>query len=200
MTANRNLSPTDEPMVNVWITPTVEREYRVRNVFPALRIEKAMRVMNTATGVFALTVDAASEVLADATSQCQVRRPEQKGLTTAYTSLRRTLAQQVQSAERRDTVPDPGLEEARKAVHESVARFKVGEACQDSQGKTYEIVGGYGFYRVQDDEGPYWHADGARVVYAYGYEVKAPGEEVYFVRPHRLWDADGEIKHLRLVR
>ena len=99
----------------------------------------------------------------------------------------------------RGTVPDPGMAVALKAMLASPAQFTVGDTCMDDDGALWEIVSGYDIYCVKDDEGPYLHESGVRMYYAYGYRAKTPGRDVAFFKPHDLWDADGEIKHLQLV-
>ena len=196
--ANATQQAVDTPTVGVRITPTVERDYMQRKVFPALRIEHADHTVNTATGVFHLSLQDAEEVLADASKQRF--GSGRRGLTTAYTSLQKHLRQSIEREKRRDTVPDPGAHAAGKDLHDSPAQFAVGDTCMNRNGKLWEVVSGYDLYCVKNDEGPYLHGSGVRIYYAYGYRVRTPGRDVTFFHPHELWDADGEIKHLQLVR
>lgn len=71
--------------VTVRITPTIDRDYVRRGVFPELRIADAPAMAGIA-GLFVLTADRAREVLADAEAERLVRTSP-PGTPKSYTSL-----------------------------------------------------------------------------------------------------------------
>lgn len=190
--------------VEVRISPVLEREYKRRNVFPALRLDHALRIVNGATGVYVVAIDEAQKMLDDARAM-QLDRELPRGLPMAYGCLARNLATELQRAERRGLWDDPGIEEVKRRLDGSTARFAVGDEClyfdnEDEYGREAKIIEGYRLYSVRADDGPYVKATGQRISYMYGYVIQLKGHEhTFFCRPFNLTRDDCQPSYLYLV-
>lgn len=198
---------TNERVIEVRITPTIERDYKRREVFSTLRIEHAEHVLNGATGVYRLTAAFAEEVLADALALYSGREAV-RGLKVAYGSLHDKLEAAVRAEKRRGVWDDPGKDEAMRRMAQSSARFEVGDKVlyfvggdYDYEGYEANIVESYKMYTVTEPDGAYIDSNGARFDYKFGYVIKTndPAHR-FWVPPYTLTrDDDGKPSYLRLV-
>ena len=190
--------------VEVRISPVLEREYKRRNVFPALRLEQALRIVNGATGVYVMAVNEAERLLDDARAM-QLDRELPRGLPLAYGCLARKLATELQRAERRGLWDDPGIDVVKRRLDESPARFGIGDAClyfghDDEYGREAKIIEGYRLYSVRAGDGPYVKETGQRISYMYGYVIQLKGDEhPFFCRPFNLTRDDCQPSYLCLA-
>lgn len=190
--------------VSVAITPTIERDYKARSAFPDLRLESASRVMNGATGIHQLGIEAAETLLKDAEDRLEAlgRSPDRaaaRGLRYAYATLIDKLQGGIKHA--KGLWDDPGLELASRRQQDCLARFEVGDSAQSPDGRVV-VVSGYALYVTYDEEGPYVNADnGKRMAYRFGYRARVVATgEVFFWPPHCLQaDSEEECSYLRLV-
>lgn len=197
-------SQAKDGTIVVCVTPAMEREYVRRGMFPELRLDKAERISNGATGVYRVSLGRAAELLADAQAMRQRAAELPKGIPKAYSSLARNLAEAIRVESRRDAWVDPGLEEGRRRLHDSPARFAVGEPCLyfRDEGTEYgaeaTVVGGYDLYTVLG--GPYIDAEGERFSFMYGYLIALKGcKDTFICCAHQLTRDDCRPSHIRLV-
>jgi hypothetical protein len=196
-----------EGLVTVEITPTMEREFMRRGMFPELRLENAVRIINSATGVHRVTQARAAEVLvdADALRQWPASAELPRGVANAYSALARKLKETLRQEARRGLWDDPGFDEARRRLSDSPARFSVGDEClffhdDDEYGHKVKIIGGFDTYFVDCMDGHFVRADGQRGEYRYGYRVTFEGDPTaYIVNAGQLTGADCKPSHIRLV-
>ncbi len=191
-----------DAQILVRISPVIEREFKRRDVFPELRIERAKNIINGATGVHHVSIARAREVLADAVAQ-RDNRDLPRGIPMAYSSLASNLQESIKHEERRGLFDDPGMEVARQRMAESPARLEVGERVLcftdwSEYGSEAEVVQGYGLYGVVSKQGAFVRDDGKRIDYQYGYVISKGGER-FFIEPHKLTREDCKPSHLRLV-
>lgn len=201
--ATSNFTAGSEITVRVNITPTVERDYERRNVFPSLRLKNTTLFINC-TGIHSVSIEEAEEILKDARTQWK-DRTLQRGTTKAFSSLIDRLTDEINHA--KGLWDDPGIEVARQRMQESPAQFQVGETVRyyspwiddDDDGMKLTIVKGYGLYRVLTDDGEFVAREGGRVAYRLGYVVLMPDGKTSFHLPHELQRIDYKRGHLRLV-
>ena len=197
-----NLGGSGESLILVRISPTIEREFKRRDVFVELRIERAASILSGATGVHRVCIARAREVLSDA--RVQRGNPElPRGIPRAYGALASNVEDCIKREERRGLFDDPGMDVARQRMAESPARLEVGERvlCFDDQseyGSEVEVVDAYRLYVVGHAQGAFVRDDDKRIDYQYGYIVRE-GDRRFFVEPHRLTREDCKPSHLRLV-
>ncbi|MDM0118901.1 hypothetical protein [Variovorax arabinosiphilus] len=132
------------------------------------------------------------------------------GVQRAVAEVRRDAAirQQVKArqeamamAKKRESMRDPGIDAVRVALHDSPAAFKVGDLCMHVDGHYLEIVEGYGLYGVWMENGRYLDEETNKAFdYKFGYTARELGKGKVFYPAHVLLDAEGETKHLTLVR
>lgn len=104
-------------------------------------------------------------------------------------------------AKKRESMRDPGIDAARAALQDSPAAFKVGDLCMHVNGRYLEIVEGYGLYGVWMENGRYLDEETNKAFdYKFGYTARELGKGKVFYPAHDLLDAEGETKHLTLVR
>jgi hypothetical protein len=196
----------DEPVIDVVITPTIERDYRRRNALEEMWSNKANEVL--ANGAFLhrnVCLDFAEEVLLDDADTVDCRDAP-KGTANAYRALRRQLLRSIRREESKVTVPDPGPEEALRRQSDGPAVFAVGDAAMlwapehDAHGTIVEVIEPLKLRRVEYSQGPYMGTDGKRVAYLTGYVVKSPGTPRWWAEPYRLRELDGLVRHVRLVK
>lgn len=193
----RRLSPGGDSTVSLWISLTVEGDYRNRAAFPGLRIDSAIKRSGT-TLLFRVPVDFAHEVLEDAKN----RRKEiggGRGLYQAYRALTKNLQALVDRAD--GVQADPGSDTWEAGIR-SLGCIAVNTVVRDEDNDALVIVSPYKRYRVFSNDGEFKDNDtGKRFSYMYGYGVKkVEGGENFFQAAGQLYDADGCFTHLRLVR
>ena len=77
--------------VEVRITPTIERDYRRRGVFPDYCVERLPHVISSGTTAYSLSLDAAQQLLEDAEQQHH-NRESPRGTNKAYGDLIKKLS------------------------------------------------------------------------------------------------------------
>ena len=197
---------TNERVIEVRITPTIERDFKRREVFSTLRIEHAEHVLNGATGVYTITAAFAEEVLADALARYSGHE-ERRGLKVAYGSLHNKLKAAVLAEQRKGVWDDPGKDEAMRRRAQSSACFEVGDKAlyfpggdYDYEGYEANIVETYKMYPVTEPDGAYIDSNGARFDYKFGYVIKTKAPDSRFwAPPYTLTRDDCKPSHLRLV-
>lgn len=195
---------TNEPVIEVRITPTIERDYKRREVFSTMRIEHAEHVLNGATGVYTITAAFAEEVLADALARYSGHE-ERRGLKVAYGSLFNKLERAVLAEQRKGVWDDPGPDEAVKRMAQSPARFEVGDKVLyflpgEEDGYEANIVEGFKMYVVTEPDGSYIDGSGKRLDYRFGYVIKTKNlDRRFWAPPYSLTRDDCKPSHLRLV-
>lgn len=204
---NPGTTPNGGPTVEVRITPTVEREFKRRDIFPHLRIEKARRIINGATGVFDVSIDDAEALLKDAEEQRRRYGELPRGVSTALGSLVDYLRPAIKSA--KGLWDDPGQDVAFARIGESSALFKEGDAVRycspwlndPDDGKRLWIVGRYHARRVLSESGAFIARDGKRVDYRPGYVAadNHGGLGATFYPAGQLQTLDYKRGYLRLV-
>jgi hypothetical protein len=183
--------------VALWISITVEADYRNRGAFPGLRMDSAEK-RNGTNLIFHVPVDFARAVLEDA----QARRDEiakGRGLYQAYRALAKRLQWALDDAE--GVEDDPGREDWEAAVR-AVGCHPVGAQVKDSEGDSLVVCRSYAVVTVWDEDHGKFRSEktGDRFSYRMGYVCKKPGsEETFFMPAGDLYDQEGEITHLRLV-
>ena len=205
--AAANATTQTEPTVGVTITAPIERDYIRRGVFPELRLDHAIRIVNGA-GRYRVRLDVAEAVVADATAivhpdSCDTPR----GRKSAFTCLVKKLLQAIKDEQRKGLWDDPGLNEAKARMQESPAQFRVGEAVRlwsewiddENDGELMEITEAYGLYQVRSDDGPYINKDDSKLAYLWGYVVRDRMGKESFCHPFQLQSLDYGHRHLRLV-
>lgn len=203
MAAQHHTTEPDDS-IDVWITPTIDRDYRRRNVFPEMWSEDVDKILSNGTFVHeGLCLEFAQELLEDAKEQrCISDVP--RGTRVAYTALMRQIEGRLRELLERATVPDPGYE-AMLQPPPSPARFNVGDAAviwvqgTSHHGELVEIVGEYKLSRCASRDGRYLTKEGTRLEYRYGYDAKLPGGKRYIFSAHELRAPDGSVRHIRLV-
>ena len=198
----------DKP-VEVWITPTIERDFKARGIFPELRAETGLAIRCGAQHLHRLTVPEAEALLQDVEQQYESgdAQRRQRGLGVAYGSLRCALSEAVRHA--KGLWDDPGLERLQKRQDAELARFEVGDYARhwcpwgesDLDGQRVLITKGYGVYGcIDDDEGEFVTPDGERVTYRCGYlGMRVGSDKERFYRPCELQTIDHKPSYLRLV-
>jgi hypothetical protein len=201
-------SSAPEGLITIEITPTMEREFMRRGMFPELRLENALRIVSGATGVYRVSLARASEVLADADAlrQWPASAELPRGATNAYSALARKLKEMLRREARRGLWDDPGIDEARRRMTDSPARFAVGDTClffhddAEEYGHKVKIVGAFDVYFVTHKEGRFIRPDGARGDYRQGYRVAFEDDpQRYIVFAWQLTRDDCKPSYLSLV-
>jgi hypothetical protein len=193
-----------EYLVIIRISPVIEREFKRRDIFPELCLEKAFRVINGATGCHLVSLERAHEIFADAQEQ-RYNRDLPRGLPVAYGALASNIASALKYEARRGLLDDPGMEEVQRRQAAASARFQIGDRVlyfrgDDEYGGEATIIGDYRMYSVTDDAGPYITRDDIRLAYRYGYVIQRKGaERAFFVAAYQLTRDDIKPSHLRLV-
>lgn len=194
-------TPQAPPLVWLYLSDTVRRDYRERGVFPDLYESRGNDV----------TQERAAEVLADARAVFHgpARRP---GLKTAYRALMRdtmgTLRRIAESgtkseAEARGAQMAQAYIDALHGV--GGAALPVGTDClffgseEQEYGDPVRIVSAYGIHSVTDEGGPLAGADGVRFGYKPGYLVVDDSGKRYFVLAGQLTLNDCKPAHIRLI-
>lgn len=188
----------------VWITPAMEREFVRRGMFPELRLDKAERINNGATGVHRVSQSRAAEILADAQAMRARAAELPKGTPKAYSSLARNIMEALRLEVRRGAGEAPSIDEMRQRMNESPARFEIGEAClyfrddDEEYGTRVKVVQGFDLYRVATENGHFIGKHG-RIDFRMGYVVQEDDGRSFFCRPHQLTGDDCKPSYLRLV-
>lgn len=197
-----------EGLITIEITATMERDFTRRGMFPELRLEKAVRIVSGSTGVHRVTQARAAEVLADVDAKRKWPASAElpRGATKAYSALAQKLREILRQEARRGLWDDPGMDEARRRLCDSPARFAVGEEClffhDDSEeyGHKVKIIGPFDTYFVRSEGGHFICADGSRGDYLLGYRVVFDGDPTpYVVVAGQLTRDDCKPSHIRLV-
>ncbi|NKE64521.1 hypothetical protein RAMLITH_01700 [Ramlibacter sp. RBP-2] len=205
--AEQQRNPTEaDDEVTILITPTIERDYRRRNVFEEMWSERADKVMPGGAFVHrGVCVEFAEEILEDAREQ-RFTSDGPRGNRAAYTALVRQITGELRRFHESQTLPDPGRDAMLTAAPPSPARFKVGDAAaiwapgEDYHLQLVEIVDEYRLRRVTTSCGEYMDQHGKRVTYFHGYLAKAPGDRAYVFPLHQLRDPDQNVRHLRRIQ
>lgn len=197
-------SAAAEGLIRVFITPTMERELQRRSMFPELRLQNAHSICGAGTGVYIVSPARAREILADAKAMRQKAAELPRGAAKSYTALIDRLTVALREEARRGAWNAPSIEEMKRRLNESPARFEVGDSCLyfrddgEPYGASVKIVGGLNLYRVSYEDGHFINEHG-RCEYQLGYVVQEEGQEPYFARPFQLTRDDCKPAHLRLV-
>lgn len=194
----------DDPFIETQITAVIERDFIRRNVFPALRLEFAHRIIHGATGIHRISLETAENLRDDIQ---RVRRTElPRGMTVAYSALFRKLTDAIREEKRRGLWEDPGIGEMIGRLSTTPAQFSVGDEClffhddDEEYGHKCKIVGGYDVYFVSCDSGRFLRPDGQRGDYRYGYRVTFEGDPArYVVRAGQLTRDDCRPSYICLV-
>lgn len=133
-------------LLDIRITPVIEREFTRRSVFPELRLESASRVINGATGIYWISIERAREIMSDAEAQNR-SRDLPRGLRVAYGALARNISASLAQEARRGLLDDPGMSEVQRRQVAASACFQVGDrvlyfGCDDEYGEEATVVGG----------------------------------------------------------
>lgn len=190
-------------LLNIRITPVIEREFKRRSVFPELRLEASTRVINGATGIYRISIEHAREIMSDAEAQ-KLNRALPRGLPVAYGALARNISASLKQQLRRGLLDDPGMVEVQRRQAAASACFQVGDSVLyfgcDENGEEAIIINSYEMYAVQAEDGPYITSNDERLEYRHGYVIKLKGGDYdFFVPAYRLTRDDGKPSHLRLV-
>lgn len=211
MAATNNAHPDDSgASIEVWITPTIERDYRERNVFPELRIESAAkRIRGGTTGVFFLTLGEAEAIRQDALERTK-RLDLPRGLPMAYGCLLRAISPAIKAA--RGDREDPGREAVAAEVANASSLFHKGDRVRycspwrndKDDGVEMVITADFAFRVVSIDEGrpgAFITPQGRRVVYRWGYCAQRIDRSIeYFYSAGEIQTMDYKLGHLRLVK
>jgi hypothetical protein len=199
--ANSKFINTDAQHVELfelWLTISLDADYRARDVFPELRAEYAVRRSGTQL-LFVVPIETAQAVLKDS----KERMGQLKSLRGVYQSYRALAARLTDQFDESDGVsPDPGFEAISKQLQE-ISCHAVGTTLYDGNGDRVYLKGGYQLRRVRSSSGPFRTQDGMRCTYRPGYcgivERSDGTQDEHFFAASDLLDRDGYITHLRLV-
>jgi hypothetical protein len=191
-----------EHLVPLWLSVTLEQDYRNLGAFPGLRIESAKR--SGTTLLFQVPIDFANEVLEHGRERMR-ELGGGRGLYQSYRAMVAKLSRELDEVE--GVTADPGREAAEAAVAASYARLSMRDAVTNEDGRRGEVVGEFRVYHIAEEDGEYRDAQG-RTGYRPGYLVKwcdehgklPDDEKHFFCSAADLYSASGEITHLRLVR
>ncbi len=192
----------DDDTVDIIITPTIERDYRRRNVFPDMWSGREDKILNSGHFLHKdVTSGYAQELLDDARAQ-RICADTTRGTMVAYSALGKNLWRGLKDLLEAVTVLDPGEEAVAEWLNgsESPARYKAGESALDQWGAVVEIVEGYHLISVRDEDGVYRTKEGERFSYRFGYATKKSDGRVYALSPWELRDIDGKPRHIRVVK
>lgn len=184
---------TPEELVTIWLTITMEADYRNTGIFPGLRFEKAVHRSGT-KALFRVPIDFACEVLEHA----KERKRELgtgRGLYQAYRAFVERTEAALDDAE--GIALDPGEEAVANALREAGC-IKPGTWVLLESGEKAVVVQGYGLRQVRCEDGDY-RSGCERIDWRQGYEVAAIGGKRIFAAAGQIVDVDGRLTHLRLV-
>jgi hypothetical protein len=197
--------PVDESEVPIkmQITPTVQRNFEQRGVFPQYRPERAAKVLPSLTAVFFVTAEEAEEVLQDAQQQRR-KNDGPRGQAKAFSALIDALEASIKNEKFRDCIEFPGEEKVAAARRAASAVFEVGDRVavwhdDGTNGGLVTIVSPYDHYVVTDDEGSYVR-DGKKIDYLQGYRASYDDGRTFFHYARQLAPIGESYGHLRLVR
>jgi hypothetical protein len=201
---------TKQPIIDVSITPTIERDYRERGAFPDIRAENAAQIVNGATGIHRLSIEQAETILKDAEERHQTmsRSVATRGLRHAYCSLFERLGDDIRRA--KGLWADPGEKEISARMSAGSALFRVGEKVRywsewnddPDDGARMVVSGEYALRKVHSEGGAFVDADGERFDYRWGYLAvrrDGSGPSEFFYPALNLQTLDCKQGHLRLV-
>lgn len=198
--------PADESEapIKMQITPTVQRNFERRGVFPQYRPERAAKILPNLTAVFYVSVEDAEQVLEDVKEQ-RLKYDGPRGEAVAWTALSRYLERSIKDEKFRGCIKFPGAEKVNEQWNEASAIFKVGDRVaiwHDSgrNGGEATIDGPYRTYLVADDDGPYIDSDGQRVDYCPGYLCVSDHGKRAFFYARQLAPIGQSYGHLKLVK
>jgi len=205
--ATRSVNAPDargNPAIEVWISPTIEREFKRREVFPHLRIENARCTVRGATGVYDISIEEAEAILEDAELQ-RDNRALRRGIPVAFSSLAKCLRPAIRHA--KGLWDDPGAEEVISRIEQEFARFHAGDEVRywspliddPLDGEPLVITGGYELRGVFGKNGAFLTEDGKRFDYAWGYTARRPNGSQHFYPAYKLQRENYTVGHLRLV-
>ncbi|SDN51299.1 hypothetical protein [Polaromonas sp. JS666] len=185
------------------LTPTIQRNYVRRGVFERFRPEWAEKILPNLTAVFYVSVKDAEEVLSDAKKQ-RSKYDGPRGEAVAWGALIKCLARLIEDEKFHGCIEFPGEEKVEAARRAASAIFRVGERVTVWDGDGDEagsatIVGPYGAYVVDMDDGPYVRND-KRVDCCHGYRARSSNGETFFYYPWQLSPIGESYGHLRLVK
>lgn len=192
--------------VPVHLSPTIQREYARRGVFPDLRAASAAERLSSGWLIFRLAPHKAREVLEDAHKFGAYGTTDKlpKGARLSYNSLWRGLDLLMKRQSVADK--DPGVNAARNAMSSRSALFHPGDAAIYTLTEPIQlevpvrVVGEYRVYPTKQlSGGEYRAADGTWISYRPGYLVRTEqgGESV--VAAGLLRSVDRRVSHLRRV-
>ena len=101
-----NDSDSSAGQISIRISPYIEREFKRRDIFHELRLEKAYRTFS-GTGDHMVSVERAREILADANAN-RYNRDQPRGMSVAYGSLARNIDEALREEARQGLIQDPG--------------------------------------------------------------------------------------------
>ena len=189
----------------IWlrITPTVQRNYERRGIFPQFRPSRSAKTLPNGSIVFYVTVEQAEEVLQDAQEQRQ-KNDGPRGAAAGFTSLIYALERSIRAEKFRGCIEFPGAEKVIAERRAASAIFKVGDRVtvwrgDRTEGAPATIVGPYDAYFVRNDDGTYISND-ERVKYCQGYRASYDNGEIFFFYAWQLAPIGESYGHLRLVR
>ncbi len=203
-------TPDTHP-ISVCFTPTVQRDYLRRGVFPHIRLGSAVECLSSGAAIFWTTATEARALLDDALAAPQRAGQSPKGTPKAFGSLSSSLRAVLDAEACIGLWVDPGLATHAARTAECYARFNVGDSARyssdwdghEDEGVLVEIVGEQRVRGITG-AGSFVRSDGARFDYAPCYTVKAlEGErtgQVFATFPRNLLDVDFGISHMRLVK
>ncbi len=170
-----HLSPASEERrtqathpVCVCLTPTVQRDYLRRGVFPYFRISNAQKARGAGAAVFWASTQEARALLEDARAARKRADESPRGTAKAFGSLTAALKAQLDAEARRGLWIDPGRVEAHARAVRASALFAVGDKVLyfsdgDDKGRAATIVCAYqAALSVAEDTGPYIDEKGRR--------------------------------------
>lgn len=193
-----------EGLIRVDITATMEREFQRRNMFPEMRLQNALGIINGSTGVYSVSAAHAREILEDAKAMRQKAAELPRGVPKSYTALVEKLTTALRQEARRGTWDLPSVDEMKRRLSESFARFDVGDRClyfrdeSEEYGVKVKIVQGLDLYQVRV-EGGHFIGEHGRFEFLMGYVIQEDGCEPFFCPPYQLTRDDCKPSYLRLV-
>lgn len=189
----------------IWlkITPTVQRNYERRGVFPQFRPSRAAKILPNGAIVFYVTVEQAEEIVKDAQEQ-RWRSDAPRGEAIAFGSLSKGLPQEIYGEKFRDCIEFPGAEKIDAERRAASSLLKVGQLVDvwvddKKRAGRAAIIEEYGPMIVDSVNGEYVKKD-KKVRYCNGYVVVHDDGQKFFYYAHQLAPVGERYGHLRLVR